>query len=360
MTTLRGLLSRFLAWWFAELASCLPAGLRSLLQRRGPILAIALVGDEARLRLGKGEGWRELGRILLRPAGAAELRRAFAGALHGVPLRGAEIVVELPADRVLRRMVDLPTAAAENLREVLSFEMDRHTPFRAEEVAFDFRVAGTDPATKRMTVDLAVVPAPLVEQATAVTEAFGVRPDRISVAGGPAAAPVNFLAPAVRHQGGVLGRRLSLALGIAAAALVVAAVYLPLHQERQLLASYEAQLAQSRAAAADADALRKRVTAALERTRFLVERRLSTPTTAALFKEVTERLPDDSWLTQLRLHGNQVTLSGFSPAAASLIAGLEASPLLAEVRFASPVIADPRVALERFNLSAVLTPAPGS
>jgi general secretion pathway protein L len=170
---------------------------------------------------------------------------------------------------------------------------------------------------------------------------------------------MNLLPPAVRGEGGAFIRRLSFVLALAAVILTVAAIYLPLHHQRQVLAAYEARLAESRVAAADADTLKKRVAAALERTRFLVDRRHSTPTTVVLLKELTERLPDDSWLSQLRLHDNQVTLSGFSPAAASLIAGLEASPLLAEVRFASPVIVDPRVSLERFNLSSVLTPGPG-
>ena len=55
---------------------------------------------------------------------------------------------------------------------------------------------------------------------------------------------------------------------------------------------------------------------------------------------------------QMQWHGKSLTLSGFSPAAATLIEGLEDSALLSEVRFESPVTADPRVRRERFNISA--------
>ena len=67
-------------------------------------------------------------------------------------------LLELPAERVLQRTVDLPLAAAENLREVLGFEMDRHTPFKAEDVAFDYHIVSTDRQTKRLLVDLTVAP----------------------------------------------------------------------------------------------------------------------------------------------------------------------------------------------------------
>ena len=361
MTTFANLVSSFFTWWFAELAACLPSGVRSLFRRQPTIFSIGLADDAVQLRLLKGTNWRELGRVLLHSAGASEPRRAFAAAVRDVNLRRAEIVVELPADCVLQRIVDLPMAAAENLREVLSFEMDRNTPFRADEVAFDYRVTGTDPIAKRIAIDLTVVPRTLIERAIAVAETFGVTPDRVAPIGsGVVGSAMNLLPSAERNGRGTFAAPLSVSLTIIALVLAVAATYLPLHEKRQTLASYETRLAESRPAALEADALKKRVAAALERTSFLVDRRLSTPTAAALLNDVSERLPDDTWLIQLRVNGNQLMLSGFSPTAASLIALLEDSPMLSEVRFGSPVTVDPRVGHERFNLLAVLTTAPGS
>src|SRR5690349_18553918 len=183
MAMLADLASRFFAWWLGELASCLPAGVRGAVRRRRAILAIAIREEEASFRLRKGEKWRALGSVRLARTNATELRRAFASSLRGVPTRAVELVVELPSERVLRRVVDLPMAAMENLREVLSFEMARHTPFSAEEVSFDPPVVGMDPQTKRVVVDLAVVPPALIQQATAVLASFGLAADRIAIAG---------------------------------------------------------------------------------------------------------------------------------------------------------------------------------
>ena len=61
--------------------------------------------------------------------------------------RAGQVVLVLPDDQVLRRTVELPLAARENLREVVSFELDRYTPFAAEDVMFDLPEAAGDPVT---------------------------------------------------------------------------------------------------------------------------------------------------------------------------------------------------------------------
>lgn len=67
-----------------------------------------------------------------------------------------------------------------------------------------------------------------------------------------------------------------------------------------------------------------------------------------VLREVTERLPDDSWITSFRYDGESLEISGFSPRATEVIEPLEASPLFRNVRFGSPVIA--RSGKERFVL----------
>src|SRR5262249_10806299 len=153
--------------------------------------------------------------------------------------------------------------------------------------------------------------------------------------------------------------RLAIGLAVLAVMLAFIAGYLPLYGKQRTLAAYEAQLAESRRAAQDAEQLKQRLNQRLEHDRFLVDRRASLPDATVLLAEVTDRLPDDTWLIQLRWQGDKLAIAGFSPTAAALIAGLEDSPLLSEVRFGSPVTADPRMGIERFNISAAVAAAPG-
>jgi general secretion pathway protein L len=352
-------ISRFFVWWFGELAACVPGRVRAHFRRRSAALALMPDNGDMTFALHRGGSSRDLGRI--RFDAKMEPRRALAELLRGISVRDVDVVMNLPADKVLRRSVRLPLAAQENLREVLAFEMDRHTPFKAGEVAFDYRVSSADAESKRLDVDLVVVPRELVERAGSIAESFGLALDRISIVGeeGQGNRAFNLLAHGSPPGHSASQHRLLTGLAVLAAILAAVAVYLPLHLKERSLAAYERQLAEARAAALDAEELKSHLTARLEHGRFLIDRRLATPAATTLLAEVTERLPDDTWLVQLRLLGNALILSGFSPAAAALIAELEESPLLSEVRFGSPVTADPRVGNERFNISADVATIPG-
>ena len=345
-------ISRFFRWWFGELADCVPDRVRAFFRRRSAALALTLSDGDVTFMLHRGGRSHTIGGVRL--DSALEPHRALAQLLHGTSLRDLDVIVNLPEDRVPRRSVTLPLAAQENLREVLGFEIDRHTPFKVGEVAFDYRVTGSDPEDKRLTVDLAVVPRELLEEASGLANSFGLRPDRIGVAGEDSQGdrPFNFLARGNPAGYPATQQRLLIALAFAVAVLAVVAAYLPLYAKERTLAVRQAQLAESHAAALQAEQLKTRLAARMEHGRFLIDRRLSTPAASGLLAEVTERLPNDTWLLQMQWHGKELALSGFSPAAATLIEGLEESPLLSEVRFESPVTADPRVQRERFNISA--------
>jgi general secretion pathway protein L len=359
MIAVRDTISRFFVWWFGELASCVPAGVRALFRRRSAVLTLTPAAEDVKFTLHRAGAVRDLGRIRL--DATLDPRRSVMPLLRGVSLRDVDIEMNLPADRVLRRRVTLPLAAQENLREVLAFEMDRHTPFKAGEVAFDYRVVGTDLEIKRLNVDLAVIPRDLAEHARGIAGSFGLTLDRIGIVGETSTGgrELNLLPHAGSSGHSAPRNRLLIALAILAIALVLIAGYLPLYGKQRALAAYEAQLAESRAAALEAEQLRKHLVEKVEHGRFLVDRRLSMPAATALLAELTERLPDDTWLVQLRWQGEKLAIAGFSPAAAALIAGLEESPLLSEVRFGSPVTADPRVGSERFNISADVAATPG-
>ncbi len=77
-------------------------------------------------------------------------------------------------------------------------------------------------------------------------------------------------------------------------------------------------------------------------------------TVMELLNEVTKLLPDDTWVLQFGRRGAQMTVSGYSGTSSALIAILEGSDMLNQVKFSSPVTADPRVGKERFNISAVV------
>jgi len=360
-------ISGFLRWWSGEMAACLPARLRERFGRTHQRLVIEISESIAAFAYEKGRESKPLGQITIysadmtgqRNIGQRDIgqREAVARIVRRAGLRTAEVILRVPREKVLRRLVDLPSAAAENLREVLGFEMDRHTPFKADEVYFDYRLEGSDPGRKRIQVDLVVIPRTVADQAVQLATSWGIEPDQLAAGDEPddGARLFNLLPPGTARRQTGFGRRLAVKLTGLALVLLAAVLYLPLKHDREVLAVLEARLAQVRAEAVQADALKTQVEKMLERSRFVVERKRNEPGVTELLDEVTRVLPDHTWVLKFSVRNERLTLSGYSAKPSSLIGLLEQSEMLSEVRFSSPVTMDQKIGLERFNLTAALT-----
>ena len=141
---LREQLGSFTAWWTGELQALMPAAWRERMGRGTHRLLVDVDGHQARISLHNADGARELGVLELgaalhaQPDIEAALREAARQPLD-------EILVRVPQRQALIRTLSFPPAAEENLREVLAFEMDRHTPFKAEHVYYDYAIAKREP-----------------------------------------------------------------------------------------------------------------------------------------------------------------------------------------------------------------------
>lgn len=351
----------FLAWWLAELVACVPARLRNAFNRKLQVLVVQMTADGAVFRHGKGGTWRDLGRVDPAATDPYTVTAQVASLLRSIKLGAVSVTLLLPRPLILRHLVELPLAAAENLREVLSFEMDRHSPFKAEQVYFDYRLVDTDTEAKRIGVDLAVVPRSVADPVIAMLAAWNLRPDKVGFAEDEQGdgTPFNLLPAAPADDRGTSWQWATRFLLLAVIAVIAAAIYVPVAEQTRVLAAVEGRMAQARIEAAAADRLKKRLARMVDRNRFLIDRKSARLTVTELLHEITRLLPDDTWIIRARLQGDKLTLSGYSATASALIASLEGSAGLAQVRFSSPVTLDRRVGVERFDLSAVVLPRDG-
>ncbi len=104
--------------------------------------------------------------------------RPAAAAIEALPRstsRGgaAKVVVALPRAQILRKQFTLPAAVEENLEEAIGYDLDRHTPFPADQLYFDAVVIGRDPAKKEIRVDWAAALRTTVDAARRHAESWG-------------------------------------------------------------------------------------------------------------------------------------------------------------------------------------------
>ena len=329
---------RFLAWWQGELVAGLPWR-----GQRAPVSVVLHDGEFVfrRTRMGRTEG---LGRCPL--AADVPLPKALKRAL--TPSRPVELI--LP---VLQRPVSLPLAAAENLREVIAFEMDRLTPFRAEAVLFDCQEIGRDEDLDRLRAQLFLLPRRRLDPLLQRLASLGLKVGALRPEDAPS---VNLLAGSQETAPSRWLRPLTAAALFLAVAFLSAAVLLPLQARKAQLLELETRLAEARGAAFAADALKEKVATRLAESQFLIAKKQERLSTIALLDEVSRQLPDEAWLLHLTIKGEAVTLAGYAARPSALIGRLEASDFIGSVSFTAPIVMDPRVERERFTLQAQVLP----
>ncbi len=343
----------FFRWWGGELARFIPAGIRDGLRSKAGLLILDLSASEITVTVQGTRSSREIGRVAQAPSDAV----GQAGTIIGLIRRGAGnnvIVLRLAAESALHKTLNLPLAAAENLREVLAFEMDRHTPFTAEQVFFDFSVAARHDDSQRMDVDLVTVPRHVVNEGLVRASGWGVTPDVVDIggAGFPSGGQINLLPDEDRtpEETGVGGA--SVLFAVIAVILAVATVKIPFDQRARTAGELRVAVAKAKAEAGTTLELGKEVERLAAANRFLGETKRDAPKVTEVIETLTRLLPDDTYLRQLKFKNREVRLSGHSAAASNLVAVIEESPLFDKARFRSPVTQDARAGLERFNLSA--------
>ncbi|WP_137391670.1 PilN domain-containing protein [Rhodoligotrophos defluvii] len=353
MKTILACATGFFSWWFRELAGLVPQPIRYRLSPERQPLLLALKGGQLEIRLpGKPEANFAIEGIE-HPDGTAGLRTFIASRR----LRHRRAIVELPPGHVLTPVVDLPIEAAMNLDEVLGHEIERHTPFTRNQVAYDKRVIGTDPDGKRLKVQLWIAPLAEVTRSLDWLAQAGLSLIRVAAAGdGQANSPYNLLPPHLRPKS-----ESRLAVPIAALVLLVVALsaalaYVTLEQKTAMAARIEAQAAElrkQRIAQAERQAKIEQFEQLLN---LAVATRARAIPTIELLRDLTQHTPDDTWLVQLTMTNDNVLVAGFTRDANALMRSLQQAPVFSNIRYSAPVTRDPSSAYDRFNLMFKLNP----
>jgi general secretion pathway protein L len=336
-------------WWTEELSAFLPENLRQIIGSSNQRLIIAATDGEFVVQHGNAGQLQEIGRIPNTADGAA----AFP-----VPDNIRETILLLSQDQVLTCTITLPLAAEENLREVLSFEMDSYTPFAADDVYYDFVVTGRSPANKTLSLLLFVAPRHTVDAFLATMTDTGIKPDIVAAhpPDNPDGHVINLIPEELRSKRGAVLQRLNASLATLAVLLLAIAIALPIVQKNQAINSLQAQVLIATAAAQTGNQLMREVEILVDGSNYLINKKQTELTVMKLLDEMTRLIPDSTWINRIDLNDGEIQLQGQSGSAAGLIALFEASPMFHNARFRSPVTQVVRTEQERFHLSAETMP----
>ena len=239
----------------------------------------------------------------------------------------------LTPEQALVKTITLPLATEENLREVVGFELDRHTPFTSAQAYYDAQVIKRDAQNEKITVLLAVASRSEVAGLLDTLRRAGLTCNAIGVSGtGPAALKAIDLQPATDKPPRRLSRRHQIHLGLLgpAALLVLAAVILPIWQKREVVKVLSPQADKSRTEFQISERVYSEYVKLAAEYNFLASKKHAAYPVVAVIEELARTFGDTTWVQRLDIKVNgktrEVTVMGETQSSSKVIENLEQSP----------------------------------
>ncbi|WP_439542612.1 PilN domain-containing protein [Hyphomicrobium sp.] len=259
--------------------------------------------------------------------------------------------IRIPSSACLDRTNDFPSPALAHADELLLLDIERSTPFRREDVYWGW-CASPSPLVGHTSFRQLIIKRSYIDPVVDRLALHHLRPVAIEVqeeSGG--ILPVNLWPRAERRSPFQTLLYQSISVGMAVFVLLAVLVTgLSSYRRQQLIELLETE----RTSLADkATAIRKKL-ANVENTEAQLLRvhlrKAHAFRLVDVWEELTRKLPNTAWITELELEDGIVTVDGFGHSASALISALAKSPHFKDLTFASPVTRDPQRGLERFQI----------
>jgi general secretion pathway protein L len=349
-------------WWLGELAALVPDAVRRHFvgQRTRLILLVDAPGDN--LLEETGQRSRRLGRVDLDAPAPGRARRVLAAVPRAARNGATGLVLRFPASRALRTPVSLPLAADKNLPDVVGFEFERLVPFSRPDVYYAYRVTARDKQAQMLRLELIVLPRFEVAKLSQTLGALGLPVVGLEVAESGFESKVTSIPLGDRAAGSAMqaGRRIVIGLSAAAAVLALICLAIPFWHASSAIETLTAQMAEARHQAEAAAALQKQIDAKRQEQQFLTDRKRAMPTASELLATLTQLITDDAYLTEMTITGDRVRLVGVANSATALLTLIDQSPAFHGAAFQSPIVQDPRLNRERFDITVGIAKRGGS
>jgi general secretion pathway protein L len=330
-------------WWVSEMAAMIPESIIQKMASPKQSIVISFENANVVVRSFDARGVTEIHRVTLQALEAmdAPLQHAHATAS-----------IALPAENAFIDHFKVPMTARAKLRQAVSFEVKRRSPFRTDDALFDFSSTSM-PGDKILNVEWATIPEDLIERSKAVAYKLGYFPTAVGIAANSNDKDLKYIFDRQKYSS---RRRIGKPFAILAASVVffVCVAFYAASQRASQAEALNNAASALKVQAQQAEATRESATR-LQSALAFVSNRLGEPKVLDILAEVTSVLPNDSWVSEFNLKGNQLELVGYSANASSLIGHFSSTPLFEHAHFLAPITPQPNSNSERFDIAVTIT-----
>jgi len=343
---------QFFRWWKRELAFLVPEKIKQFVNDKQSFIIVSPKDRQLMLTYTR-DG--QIEPLVTLDRGARDLK--FQGLYEkDERLAKANIILRLTGQDAIQKELSLPVAAKENLYQVIAYELDRYTPFKAEQVYFAVKLLAGMNEPGQIRVMLILTTRELLDGLYEDVKALGLSPLFADYEGSANNLDhlddsYNLLPDRLRQKTANVPRLIYSALITLTCLLLVAVIAMPVWFEYQTVNALQLKADALEKDAKKVKALQSDVDAVIDETRHLIAEKSATPEVIVMLNTLSSLIKDDTWLSYAQYSDGHLQIQGESPAASTLIAVLEASELFVNARFASPVTQDSISKLERFQIT---------
>jgi general secretion pathway protein L len=346
-----GPVGKFFHWWFDEIRQSLPAKWQQKLQHAMRRATFVLSGDTLLVGMDENRQQQSLESFELSQDVSLQQQQLSRLMLQH-DLSESPRFLLLERGTILSKELTLPMATESNLPQVLAFEMDRQTPFKAADVYFGWKIWDRNGETGQIRLEIFVAPRDQVDKPIQYLNSRGLSPTGVDVLEDGKTMGLNLLPASQRVR--EVNRKMRLNLGLAGAAVILLAlvmtqsVYLRSHQVTEL----ETAISEVQGEARLVQRIKEQIKDTSEAAGFLTVRRGESPLAIELLADITRLLPEDTYLDRLVINRATVQMQGKSQNAQRLIELVNQSELLDDAAFRGSTRLDARTGLEIFEINA--------
>jgi general secretion pathway protein L len=347
----------FFRWWRSELAFLVPDPLKQIFNENKGKIIVEPEANSVRVYFVLGNHKQELGVFELNEIGKAEYLALLEKETR---LEKSDLVIRLSDQDAIEKILLLPAAAEDNLEQVISYELDKITPFHPEQVYFAVSVLDEEAQSDQIKVQLVLTPREKLDAICKELKGWGLVPAIADFANHPndfehERETYNLLPAWARAQENVFAQAINYGVIGLLLILLAAVLIIPVWKEATAVEQLNEQIKDVAQDAAEVEELRNEIEQLQDKTARLLEKKTNAASMLEMLEVLSKLIPDDTWLKHLRFSKGKLQIQGQSPTASSLISLLEESDLFDSVRFVSPVTQDRRTGLERFQISAEIS-----
>lgn len=250
-------------------------------------------------------------------------------------------------DIVLHKTIELPSKAAINIETLLTFEVEKQSPFSIEDVYWDYKI--TEKNEEKIKAVLLMVPKREIDNIILHlpkylspisggnlwlnSQAYWIRINHHTQN------PINLIAPC---------------LVVILLCLLITSLYIPKYKYDNAASDLYPSLEKLKEETGYLVEIELKNKNLREQSSFFLQKIGSRITTSQLLSSLSNSLPSHTWLDKLSLNGNELSFSGHSSSVSDLIPILISTNLFSDVQFSSPTVRNKKARKDRFHINAVL------